>query len=631
MANELVTTTLQTELTLKDADFTRKFKDAMNNGAASAEGFGQRTGQTFDNVAAKGKKAAEDIERKHASMFTRLSNMAGEFGFKLAKAFAFGAITIPTGLLYGITKLNADLAKTASFAEGVGLTVNQFKQFQTAIIGTGVQSEKAMFFVQEWAKRSGELQLGIGTISVTLRKLGIDVKQFQGLNPVQTMEQLIKATSHLSKQQQIKIFDVSGIGGNTVINTLKNFSGSLADVRKEWSALGLNLDPSQVNEAKRFTKEVSVLKTIFDNLLTQIAANSAGPLADLIKDITGKIKEAGGIKAAAFKISESILNGVGYFLDALAKLAKMIENFMAARNEGWGKWAVRSALESGPIGKYIAPSGPSATADRTTSNMIAGWAKSLHAGADQQGRMAQQAPMQSIATSVSEAIRSLFSFSEPVGELTTDTEKAANEVFKFGHTVARMTDKFSTDVMNNLNKMITAGAEGAVKGAAQWAKSIAEVGIQMRDDAGKLLNPHSNLADLADESVDPVTGKKLEQREPSRAFRSNIQDFLKDMRDGNLDSDEIDYRLNSLQDDAESGSLSYFKKDKKGKLQSVEQTNSGEIGAVQELRDKFQKKLPMAKVEITVNPSKEFDTSMKELAADGVELAFEKESRMVSR
>jgi muramidase (phage lysozyme) len=217
------------------------------------------------------------------------------------------------GVGFGFKALTADLAKSTlemdRLSRITGFTLKQIDGLRYAMRRAGLNPDSANVLAQKipaWKQAAAQGELG----DKAYWNGNFNPTEMIGKSNQKVLEYIAESYEKMNNDQRRTLRTGLGLGDNDDITRL--FEGGLKGLRvaaTEFEKLYQPLDPSLIDSANKFNKEMAALATNFDNLQKQIG----GPLLKNVNELIGKINEfAGENKEGISTIVDSVMTGSWY-------------------------------------------------------------------------------------------------------------------------------------------------------------------------------------------------------------------------------------------------------------------------------------------------------------------------------
>lgn len=353
---------LVTELKLESSQFRTDMMQAQRFAAGSVERLSEtisaRITTAFMRTSIVGKHAFNAIALTATKALRSIGSQISRLAKQLTLLGTGFVIAAPIALTYWLTRTASEIDDFADEIERFKLPSDEVQQFAYAVKGLGVSGKEAIHFFADSTRRITELSHGYGRISKLFQRLGIDAKEFAGLDATAGIQKLFDLTKHLNAQERITVFEAYSSGLSKILPLFEQGSEKINKLNEDFKALGLRLSAEQLAGAGEFADQIDRLSAIWDIFKKQIAANLAGPLADVVDNMISSIKDAGGIREAANQIAQALLDGIIYFIEGVKKLLEAIKtlaqlikdafnNLQQFREKTQKQGAFSTAIETG--------------------------------------------------------------------------------------------------------------------------------------------------------------------------------------------------------------------------------------------------------------------------------------------
>lgn len=174
------------------------------------------------------------------------------------------------------------LGKTA---DKLGLATTTLQEYRFAAEQTGLTTQQLDVGIQRFTRRLGEAADGAGVLAPVMKELNIELKDSQG--NLRTTEDVLAdyadAIQGAENDQKrlllaFKAFDTEGVA---FVNTLKNGSAGLQDLRDQASELGIIMDEDLIRKAEVATDKWNILTSQIGIKFKSAMLSVLGVLTDL--------------------------------------------------------------------------------------------------------------------------------------------------------------------------------------------------------------------------------------------------------------------------------------------------------------------------------------------------------------
>lgn len=250
--------------------------------------------QGMDQAVSMAESAINSIESKFEGLNPSL-------GAGFLSAGIVGAIGGMSALLAFTGKINHELAEMDRSARQVGLTVEKFQAFRFAANVGGVSNEGFAEGLQKATGLLADAQRNTNTLGQLFAANGLKIKD--GNDKLISTNKLLTDAATLisraaSEQDKIKIAQMLGFSREWV-PVLEKGANALNETASEAERLGLVIQQSTIDKAKKFDEEWTKASTSLSYQLKSVTADAAVWLSELI-DQAGRyaaaLAEANGAK-----------------------------------------------------------------------------------------------------------------------------------------------------------------------------------------------------------------------------------------------------------------------------------------------------------------------------------------------
>lgn len=235
----------------------------------------------MDQAVSLAERAVNDIE-------SRFSNLNPSVGAGFLSAGIIGAVGGMSALLGFAGKVNSELAEMDRTARQVGLTVEKFQALRFAANVGGVDNAAFAEGLQKSVGLLNDAQRNANTLGQLFAANGLKIED-SNKKLISTNQLLANAASLISRaaseQDKIKIAAMLGFTREWV-PLLEKGAGALSETAGEAERLGLVIQQSTIDKAKRFDEEWSKASTSLSTQLRAATADAAVWLSELIDQAT---------------------------------------------------------------------------------------------------------------------------------------------------------------------------------------------------------------------------------------------------------------------------------------------------------------------------------------------------------
>lgn len=300
-----------------------------------------RIDATTENLRRELKRADDQVAKATGSIDRRLSSLDKSFGSigkslgavnRLLGPFALGlsAAGILQFARHSIQSADA-LAKTA---DKLGLNINLLQELRFAAQRTGVEQGTLDMAMQRFTRRVAEAAQGSGELKDTLIAYGIAVRDANGQarSTEAVLNDLANAIKNASSDGErlriaFKAFDSEGAA---LVNTLKNGSAGLNELREEARRLGVVLDQDLARQAE-----------VMNDALTDIYSTISTKLTGAFISLSGAVLQFLGVISKFDLIVDKQEK-----LDALNKRIEQLQETLSnSIIQGTARWRLTKEIE----------------------------------------------------------------------------------------------------------------------------------------------------------------------------------------------------------------------------------------------------------------------------------------------
>lgn len=213
--------------------------------------------------------------------------------FSLRNALIAVAGVTAIGLLI---KRNVEAADAiAKTADKVGIGVEALQELRFAAELTGVATGTLDMALQRFSRRFGEAAAGTGELKGILEEYNIETRNADGTT--KSLDQALTEYADVIKnattdQERLRLaFKGFDSEGAALVNTLKNGSAGLNQMRQEARDLGLVLGEDMVREAERANDELTRMFNVLQTQLTRVVISLSPEIVRLGEAFAGVVPE----------------------------------------------------------------------------------------------------------------------------------------------------------------------------------------------------------------------------------------------------------------------------------------------------------------------------------------------------
>jgi len=196
-------------------------------------------------------------------------------------------------------------------ADRTGMAVTALQSLQIAAKLSGVEDASAA--IQKLTVAIG--QAAESGKADAFSKLGLDFEKLEAMSPDEQFQAVQRAIAALPTHAERAAAAMS-IFGKSGVELLPLMDENLQQIEERMQALGATLSDDQVNAIDRMNDSLTMVKSTFDGIIGQVAANLAPVVESLAEDFLAFVESfnggAGG-QGIADNISSLLLNVADYF------------------------------------------------------------------------------------------------------------------------------------------------------------------------------------------------------------------------------------------------------------------------------------------------------------------------------
>lgn len=270
--------------------------------------------QGMDKAVSLAESAINSIESKFESLNPNL-------GAGFLAAGVVGAVGGMTALLGFTSKVNAELADMDRTARQVGLSVEKFQAFRFAANVGGVSNEGFAEGLQKATGLLADAQRNTNTLGELFAANGLKIKD--GNDKLISTNKLLADSATLisraaSEQDKIKIAQMLGYTREWV-PLLERGPGALQETAGEAERLGLIIQQSTIDKAKKFDEEWSKASASLSTQLRATTADAAVWLSELIDRASRYVSALAEARGAGAGSGQENFNAIADAIDIVRR------------------------------------------------------------------------------------------------------------------------------------------------------------------------------------------------------------------------------------------------------------------------------------------------------------------------
>lgn len=270
--------------------------------------------QGMDKAVSLAESAINNIESRFESLNPNL-------GAGFLAAGIVGAVGGMSALLGFAGKVNAELADMDRTARQVGLTVEKFQAFRFAANVGGVSNEGFAEGLQRATGLLADAERNTNSLGQLFTANGLKIKD--GNDKLISTNKLLSDAATLisraaSEQDKIKIAQMLGFTREWV-PVLEKGAGALQETASEAEHLGLIIQQSTIDKAKKFDEEWTKASTALSTQLRAATADAAVWLSELIDQASRYVSALAAANGSAPGAGQTQFNAIADAIDIVRK------------------------------------------------------------------------------------------------------------------------------------------------------------------------------------------------------------------------------------------------------------------------------------------------------------------------
>lgn len=215
-------------------------------------------------------KAERDLERARGKV-TRLATAMGAIG---AAGIALAAREF--------RNLSREADRVQKLGIATGLTAEAVQELGFAAEQSGANMESLVKGVQQMQKNIVQAQDGLATYTRAFERVGISVKDLEGLTPEQQFLTLAQALSEVEDPtvRTATAMELLGRAGKDLIPLLNSGSAGIQELQEQMRSTGAVMSQETVDAAAKLNDALNVLTKQFDAVKVAMFSDLIGPLSE---------------------------------------------------------------------------------------------------------------------------------------------------------------------------------------------------------------------------------------------------------------------------------------------------------------------------------------------------------------
>lgn len=275
------------KITLDDKDYKKGIKSA------------EKSGKSFGSSLAKGLKVAGKA-------------MAALYTGTVAAASVLAKITL------GAVKYGDEIGKQS---QKLNMSTDGYQKWSTILEMAGTSIDSMSMGMKTFTGILDEASNGNADALLTLNKLGLGFKDFEGLSVEDSLKKVVEQFQTMeqgAEKTQLAV-DLFGRSGQELLPLLNQEVGSIDELFKSYEDLGLIISEDAVKASEEMGNQLTLLKKSFK--VASVAIGTAF-MPTLNSVVTGLLEMASGAASGAEQFKTGIISALKAVIDYLPKIGE---------------------------------------------------------------------------------------------------------------------------------------------------------------------------------------------------------------------------------------------------------------------------------------------------------------------
>ena len=208
-------------------------------------------------------------------------------------------------------------------AQSLNIDTDNLQAAQYAVESIGMPADKLNDILKDINDKFGEFtNFESGEMKDAFDRLGIDAAKFIGLDPIEILKSVNAEAQKLSTSERTQLFEAMGDDLSLLQPLLADNGAEFERLTQQAKDFGLVTQNAALNDFDYYNKSLVRASSLIDGLSKQILADLAEPMANLVEFAKGFIDQLGGSEAVAKMVSEALIAGLEFAVEAGGWLAK---------------------------------------------------------------------------------------------------------------------------------------------------------------------------------------------------------------------------------------------------------------------------------------------------------------------
>lgn len=262
-----------------------------------------------------------------AELVTKVTAETSEFTRGMAQVVA-AATAASVAIFAAVDHITDKIDTLGKTAEKLGIDFESFQSLSYAATIANVPIEKLQLGMTRLARTMYDAANGNQEAALAFSKLGLNIKELQGLELDKVYERVGDAIAKVSNKNEQLALSVKIFGKGGADNLLL-FRHNVTELVTEFDKLGITLTESQRAASEGFQDTKKKLESLLGGIASQVAADVAPAFTVLMESISENIIGIGNLKEASRGMASGVIGAVQIMVSAFQGFLTVLD---AARN-----------------------------------------------------------------------------------------------------------------------------------------------------------------------------------------------------------------------------------------------------------------------------------------------------------
>ncbi len=256
----------------------------------------------------------------------QMNQLGGEVREGATQVAKFGAAAVAAGAgaLVVLTRQGLKAVDAqAKLARSLGASNDAIQTLQMAAGDTGLDGLEQS--LSRMNRRLGAAEFGAGAAAVTVKSLGLNLKELSGMDADQRLESIGRSIQEagLSSEQAARHLQNLGFEQSNALQFFEDGVTAADSYRSEIDALGLSLSAVDATQVEAANDAMGIFGDALQGVTQQLAIESAPFITAVSKMFQDAAIEAGGFQDTTATVFDSLVDATGFTMDAVEGLRRV--------------------------------------------------------------------------------------------------------------------------------------------------------------------------------------------------------------------------------------------------------------------------------------------------------------------